>query len=92
MIIYNSKLANLLKVNGITLYPFIFIVCSKIDCPKWLINHERVHIKQQLSWFIIPFYIVYIWDYIVGRIKGLSHQKAYRNIRFEKEARKEAGR
>lgn len=86
MIIYNSKLAKLLKVSGITLFPFIFISLSKEDTPAKLIRHEKIHIKQQIRWFIIPFYVVYIYDYIYGRINGLTHWGAYRNIRFELEA------
>jgi hypothetical protein len=89
MIIYNSRFARLLGVNGITLYPFIFIADSFIKCSPRVLRHEQIHIKQQKDWFIIPFYIVYIWDYILGRIKGLNHREAYRNIRFEIEAYKE---
>ncbi len=88
MIIYNSKLAQIFKVNGITLWPLIFISCKKEDCPEWLLKHEQVHIKQQLEWLIIPFYIVYLWDYFKGRVDGLTHWGAYRNIRFEIEAYK----
>lgn len=88
MIIYDSKLARLLRVGGITLFPFIFIACSKNDCPVWLISHERLHIKQQLRWFIVLFYVVYLWDYAISRIRGMKHSQAYRNIRFEKEAYK----
>ena len=88
MIIYNSKIPKWLGYEGLTLYPFIFIIHSYIDCPKWLIKHEQIHLRQQLRWFIIPFFIVYIWDYVAGRVKGLNHNEAYKNIRFEKEAYK----
>ena len=88
MIVYNSKLAKLLRVGAITLWPFIFITQSKEDCPVWLFNHEQVHIEQQLNWLIIPFYIVYVYDYVKGRLKGYTHDLAYRMIRFEVEAYK----
>ncbi|MCK5605101.1 hypothetical protein KAR91_24640 [Candidatus Pacearchaeota archaeon] len=90
MIIYNSNFAASLKVNGITIWPFIFISCSKKDCPEWLLKHEQVHIKQQINWFILPFYIVYLWDYAIYRLKGYNHDTAYRSIRFEVEAYKKA--
>ena len=89
MIIYNSKLPKLLKVNGITLWPFIFIVCSEKDCPAWLLKHEKIHVEQQLRWLILPFYIVYLWDYCKFRLKGCNHTTAYKFIRFEVEAYKE---
>ena len=89
MIIYNSRLAKLLKVNGITLWPFIFISHSKKNCPDWLLRHEQIHIEQQLKWWIIPFYIVYLWDYARGIYTGLKHDAAYRAVRFEIEAYKE---
>ena len=90
MTIYNSKLAKLLNVGGITLWPFIFVVHSKDICPDWLLRHEQVHIDQQLRWLIIPFYIVYLWDYFKGRLKGYNHDTAYRSIRFEVEAYKKS--
>ncbi len=90
MIIYNSKLAKLFRVNGITLYPFIFIMYTKEDCPQWLLDHEQVHIEQQLRWWIIPFYVVYLWDYCKFRLKGCNHKTAYKFIRFEVEAYKKA--
>ena len=86
MTLYNSKLPKLLKVDAITLFPFIFITNKKEDALEWRINHEKVHLWQQLKWLIIPFYIVYLLDYTMGRFKGLNHYQAYREIRFEKEA------
>ena len=90
MIIYNSKLAALLNVNGITLWPFIFIEKSREDCAQRTIKHEKVHIDQQLHWLILPFYVVYLWDYCKGRLKGYTHDLAYRSIRFEVEAYKKS--
>lgn len=69
-----------------TIYPFIFISYSKNNCPKWLIKHEQIHIKQQLKYWIIPFYIIYLWDYFKNRLQGMNHNDAYMNIRFEIEA------
>jgi hypothetical protein len=86
VILYNSKLAKLLKVDGITLFPFIFIANKKGNSLEWRINHEKVHLRQQLKWLIIPFYVVYLFEYAIGRFKGLNHNQAYRNISFEKEA------
>jgi hypothetical protein len=86
VILYNSNLAKILKVDGITLFPFIFIANSKENALEWRISHEKVHLWQQLKWLIIPFYVVYLLEYVSGRFKGLNHYQAYRNISFEKEA------
>lgn len=91
MIIYNSRFPRWFGFDGITLWPFIFIAFSKEDCPDRLRHHEEIHLGQQLAWLLVGFYIVYVWDYLVGRIKGLNDYEAYRAIRFEVEARKKAG-
>ena len=62
--------------KAITLWPFIFVrkECSfnEID-----LNHENIHGRQQKELLIIPFYIIYLIEWIF---------KGYRNISFEKEA------
>lgn len=72
--IYN----NLIPFKGfkaITLWPFIFI--RGIECSQVCINHENIHGRQQLELLIIPFYIIYLIEWVF---------KGYRNISFEKEA------
>ena len=32
-------------------------------------RHESIHILQQAEMYVIFFYLVYLWDYIVGYIK-----------------------
>jgi len=57
-------------------YPFI-ILNSKIVATPELINHERIHLKQQKELLILPFYIWYLIEY---------YKKGYYNVSFEKEA------
>lgn len=64
-------------------YPFIFIKDKKYISDK-LINHEKIHLKQQLELLIIPFYILYIFLYIINLLS--LKPNAYRQIAFEKEA------
>ena len=47
-----------------------------------LINHERIHLRQQLELLVILFYIIYLAELV--RLK--NHQAAYLAIRFKKEA------
>ena len=72
--------------RAITLFPFV-IFKDKIHLNDFvLINHERIHIHQQIECLIVIFYVIYLLEYIMGRIQGKSHDEAYRAIRFEKEA------
>jgi hypothetical protein len=76
-----------LWVDGIALYPFIFI-SKKISNYHLdsLINHERIHLRQQIELLIVPFYILYALQYLINFCIYRKHQKAYLNIVFEKEA------
>lgn len=63
-------------VAAMAFYPFI-ICASKTDITPQLINHERIHLRQQRELLIIPFYIWYLIAY---------YRKGYLNVSFEKEA------
>jgi hypothetical protein len=65
-----------IKIRAVALFPFI-VIPSITKTDDILINHERIHLRQQIELLIIPFYI---WYLIEGAIKG------YRNICFEREA------
>jgi len=71
---------------GVTIYPFVFLKYASSKDDKVLINHERIHLKQQLELLIIPFYILYIIEFLVRLIQYRSWYSAYRNISFEREA------
>jgi hypothetical protein len=51
-----------------------------------LINHERIHHRQQIELLILPFYILYISLYLYHLIRLKNHYRAYRAIIFEREA------
>lgn len=50
-----------------------------------LLRHERIHLRQQAELLVLPFYIWYLTEYLVLRLR-LPHSAAYRRIRFEREA------
>ena len=50
-----------------------------------LINHERIHLRQQLELLIIPFYIMYVVEFLIRLLQYRTWKKAYRNISFERE-------
>jgi hypothetical protein len=73
-----------MRANGMALFPFLLI---KYKSPsKILINHERIHFRQQIELLIFPFYLWYVLEYLIHRLRGKSPNQAYRNISFEREA------
>ena len=56
------------NIIGITLAPFGIYL--REDCLKddVTINHEKIHWKQQVEMFIIPFYIWYLLEFLWKRI------------------------
>lgn len=66
--------------------PFILIWKEKQMNNSKLYKHECIHHRQILELFILPFFLWYILEYLISRLKGMKHYEAYRNISFEKEA------
>lgn len=75
-----------LPANGMALFPFILIKSSSQQKNFTLINHEKIHLKQQLELLIIPFYVLYLINYFINFLKYKNHYQAYYNISFEREA------
>ncbi len=61
---------------------FPFIITSTLN--EKTLNHERIHLRQQLEMLVIPFYLWYGIEYLV-RLFGKSGYVAYKSISFEKE-------
>jgi len=74
--------------TGITIYPFVFLKFKSLKDDKVLINHEKIHLKQQIELLVIPFYAFYFVEFIVRFVQYKSWYAAYRNISFEREAYK----
>lgn len=53
---------------------------------KYVINHERIHNAQQRELLYLPFYILYLLEWLIRLIQHRNSHKAYRAISFEKEA------
>lgn len=70
---------------GLSCWPFIFVK-KGADHYDQIVNHERIHLAQQKELYFIWFTILYLAYYLKGRFNGLTHDQAYRNIPFEKEA------
>lgn len=86
MIILSLRLLRKTRINGITIFPFIFLRESAFKENKILINHEKIHIRQQLELLIIFFYLWYVVEYYYWYFNLKDKHLAYRNISFEREA------
>lgn len=75
-----------LRANGMALFPFILVSRKELKNDQVLINHEKIHLWQQIEMLVVPFYILYVLNYLYNRFKFKDHHKAYMNIVFEKEA------
>lgn len=72
--------------RGITLFPFIFLLRKEDKQNLVLVNHEKIHIRQQLELLVIPFFIWYGLEFLVRLFQYKNRREAYRNISFEREA------
>jgi len=45
------------KINGITLWPFILVRSNELKLDPFFINHEKIHLRQQLELLIVFFFI-----------------------------------
>jgi len=72
--------------RGLTFYPFVFLADKDDKLNKVFINHERIHIRQQIELLILPFYLWYFSEYLFQLLQFRDRKKAYYSISFEREA------
>ncbi|MCZ6914228.1 MAG: hypothetical protein O7C59_07100 [Rickettsia endosymbiont of Ixodes persulcatus] len=75
-----------LPAAGMAIFPFILLKSIRYKNDPEIINHEKIHLRQQLELLILPFYILYFINYIINLFIYKKHDEAYRKIVFEKEA------
>lgn len=71
--------------DGFSWFIFIWIMRSVKNRAR-VINHEKIHFRQQVEMLFIPHWILYGWYYFHLRLKGFDHHQAYLNNPFEREA------
>lgn len=74
--------------TAITIYPFIMLKHKSQKDDMILINHEKIHLRQQLELLVIGFYLWYFIEFLLRFIKFKNWYRAYLNISFEREAYK----
>jgi len=72
--------------RGLAVFPFVFVKYGVDKENKIFVNHEKIHLRQQLELLIIPFFIWYFIEYLVRLAQYKNADLAYRNISFEREA------
>ncbi|EAZ95666.1 hypothetical protein FBBAL38_08190 [Flavobacteria bacterium BAL38] len=72
--------------RGFTFFPFVFLSDKKDKSNVILLNHEKIHIRQQLELLLFFFYLWYGLEFLVRLIQYKDRRKAYLNISFEREA------
>lgn len=76
---------------GVTLWPFIVMKHKELKTDAVFINHERIHLRQQLELLLVPFFLWYGLEYLIRLLYYCNRYKAYRNISFEREAYAQEG-
>lgn len=51
-----------------------------------VVNHERIHTAQMKELLFVPFYMLYVLEWLVRLAQYRNRDSAYRNISFEREA------
>ena len=81
-IIYNKFIPfkGFLAVN---IFGVLFVRGTERNISDVVLNHERIHTAQMKELWYLPFYIIYLLEWVVRLfMKG----NAYRNLSFEREA------
>ncbi len=71
---------------GLSLWPFIILREDHLKQDSVLINHERIHLRQQLELFVLPFYLLYLAEWLLRTLIYMDSYRAYQNLSFEQEA------
>lgn len=74
------------KFNALTIWPFIFLKHKKLKENNIIINHEKIHLRQQIEMLWFLYFIWYLLEFSINLIKYKDFMIAYYHISFEKEA------
>ena len=71
--------------RGLAFFPFVFVKHRLDKANEVFVNHERIHLRQQLEMLVIPFFIWYFIEFCLRCIQYKNFDLGYRNISFERE-------
>ncbi len=72
--------------RGLAIYPFIFLRDRELKENLKIINHEKIHLRQQIELLWVFFFLWYGTEFLIRWIQFGNPLVAYFNISFEKEA------
>ncbi|KAF2331953.1 hypothetical protein [Flavobacterium daemonense] len=72
--------------RGMAVFPFVLVKYDFDKTNSIFVNHEKIHLRQQLELLVIPFFVWYFLEYLIRLIQYKNGALAYRNISFEREA------
>lgn len=72
------------KYHAISIFPFVFYNGQPLTNNE--IQHETIHLWQQIALLIIPFYMLYLTFWLIGLARYRNFDMAYRSIPFERSA------
>jgi len=71
---------------GVSIWPFVILKEKELSTDPIFMNHEKIHLQQQIELLILPFYILYLLEFILKYFYYKNAYLAYRSISFEREA------
>lgn len=86
MIVVVNKYLLAKGFKGISLWPFVILKHKSLAKDSVFMNHERIHLRQQIEMLILPFYLWYSLEFLLRFVQFQNAYLAYKNISFEREA------
>ena len=86
--IITAKILQRYGIAGMAVWPFILVAKPGYKERKCLINHECIHLRQQVETLLIGFIFLYFGQYLWFRLQGMDHYQSYKMLMMEKEAKK----
>lgn len=90
MIVVSNTIAGLVlprRYSAMCIWPFVIVRKGiHVSEQSSLLNHERIHARQQLEMLLAGFFLWYGVEYLIRLICLRQHDKAYHRISFEQEA------
>lgn len=84
-VIQTKLLSSCRNLLAITLFGFVF-TSDKRKVDRYVLNHELIHCQQQLEWLYLPFFILYLAEWMMRFVQYRDFNKAYHAVSFEREA------
>jgi hypothetical protein len=72
--------------NALAIWPFIILKEKNLKYDIILLNHERIHLRQQVEMLWVIFFIFYLLEFFIKLVIYKKPKLAYHNLSFEREA------